>query len=131
MTRFWKNEKGVSLFELIVTIILVGSALPFLLGIIGQMASFHLKDEIAFQAVSLANSKMEEIMAFKKGHANWYGSISSFAGSESLSDGFVRTVTLTTINDWISPGIDACRVDVQISHPQLPQGFVITTIFII
>jgi type II secretory pathway pseudopilin PulG len=129
MNNFYRNENGVSLLELILVIVLVGAALPSLLVVIGQMSEYSIKDEIAFQAVGLANTKMEEICAFKHKNSNWYSGISSYAGTENLADGYIRTVTISTVHNWITTGIDACKVEVAVSHPQFSSGYVLTTMF--
>lgn len=131
MNSVFNNENGATLIELIVAIILMGAALPALLVVIGQMSDYHMRDDIAFHAVSLANNKMEEIYAFKNEYTNWSGNISSFAGTENLTNGYTRTVTITTVYDWISTGIDACKIEVVVSHPTFTSGYVLTTMFVL
>jgi len=131
-----KIEKGTTLFELVITIILLGIAIPAVLPMIGQMAIHNIKNESIYRSMSLASAKMEEIVAFK--HINnlwavWANTITDYAGTETLADGSQRTVTVTLLNNWINDGgvvKDAYQVDVVVTSPIGP-GYSTSVIFVV
>jgi hypothetical protein len=128
--KLWKDERGASLFELTILILLIGVALPSVLGLMSQMSLGHIKNEKMYGCVSLANSKMEEIVVFKNNNDTWYNTINSFVGEEVISGGYKRTVALTITSNWISSGIEAYEIAVTISHPNLSNSYTLTRIFI-
>jgi competence protein ComGC len=128
--KFWMEHKGATLFELIIVIILIGVTLPSILGLMSQITVNHLKNEILNGCASRANSKMEEIVVFKNNNDLWYDSMSTFVGDEVLSGGYQRTVTLTKTTDWLSTGFETYQINVTISHPNIPNSYTITRIFI-
>jgi len=100
-------QRGATLIELIVSFIILSIALPSVILLVGQMGINHGKNEFVYKAASLANEKMEEIVAFKQLNndwALWAANIAGFAGTETLTDGSQRTVTVTNINNWINEG---------------------------
>ena len=131
-----KVEKGSTLFELVITIILLGVAVPAVLPLIGQMAIHNIKNESIYRSMSHASAKMEEIIAFK--HINdmwavWTNTISDYAGTETLADGSQRTVTVTLLNNWINNGgvsKDAYQVDVDVT-PAIGPGYSTSVIFVV
>jgi hypothetical protein len=130
-SRFSCNEKGVTLIELVVIIIILSIIVPVLLKMIGQMGIHHVQNEAIYRSVSFANTKMEEIVAYKHLNTNWAANINNFAGSESLSDGYSRTVAVTTINSWISAGTvskNAYQVTVSVTPP-LGSPYTLTVVF--
>jgi len=129
-----KSEKGATLIELIVSFIVIGIAMPSVILTIGQMGINHGKTESVYHSVNYANEKMEEIMAFK--HINnawalWANTITDFAGTETLADGSIRTVTVTNINNWINNGAvvkNAYQIDVSVT-PLIGPSYSATAIF--
>lgn len=121
-----KNQRGFSLFSVIITVIIIGVALPALFTLNGLVTRYHAKNEILAQASNLANSKMEEIYAFKKENANWSDSIEGFDGSETLADGFARVSDVTYISNWGPSGIEAYQAVVTITHTEIPGGYSLT-----
>jgi Tfp pilus assembly protein PilV len=115
-----KSQRGATLLELIISFIILGIALPAVILMVGQMGIDHGVNESIYRAVSDANAKMEEIVAFKKMNndsAIWADTITDFAGTETLADGSQRTVTIVNINNWINEGPvvrDAYQVDVSV-----------------
>ena len=116
-----RSEQGATLLELIVSFIILGIAIPSVILTIGHMGINHGKNESVYNAVGFANEKMEEIMAFKQRYndwAIWANDINDFAGTETLSDGSQRVVTITNITNWINNGAvvkNAYRVNVLVT----------------
>jgi len=79
--------------------------------------------------IVFAENKMEEITGLKEKTWNWYTNPTQFEVNENLGNGYQRTVTVTTITGWGSASIDAWQVDVTITHPLYPDGYVLTTRF--
>lgn len=121
-----KNQRGFSLFSVVITIIIIGVALPALLTINGLVTRYHAKNEILAEASNLANSRMEEIYAFKKENSNWSDSIEGFDGSEALADGFTRVTDVTYNSSWGPSGIEAYQIVVTITHTEIPAGYSLT-----
>ena len=125
-----KSQRGATLLELIISFIILGIALPAVILMVGHMGIHHGVNESIYHAVSYANEKMEEIVAFKKMNndsAIWTYTIADFAGTETLADGSQRTVTVVKIDNWINEGPvvrDAYRVDVSVVPLVGPSHFV-------
>jgi type II secretory pathway pseudopilin PulG len=126
-----KQNRGATLFELVVLIIVIGIAIPAVLTVFGQMVIYNVNNAAVHRYVSLANSKMEEIVAFKQENDDWTDSISDFEISEDAGDGYTSTVTLTYLNNWLPTGKDGYQVDVKITHLSDPNGYKIFMIFAI
>ncbi len=125
-----KQNHGFSLMELIVTIVLMGITVPAILSIVGQFSVYHVKHRTATQFASMANSKIEEIIAFKNTDTNWADSISDYAISEDLGDGYTRTVTITLISNWITKiAKDGYQVEVKIHNAILSSEYTQTVVF--
>ncbi len=123
----WKSERGATLLEMVLVIILLGIALPSLLAVTG-LVSFHAsKNSVVEQAVQLAESKMEEIIGWKMKHWDWYKHVNGIQRTENLPNGFQRRVQVRHINGWGSAGMEAWEVTVIVEHPELEDGYVITT----
>ena len=125
------KEKGATLIELVVTMVILGIAIPAILSIVGQMGIHHFQNESVYQSVSFANTKMEEIVAYKHLNSNWSDNIADFAGTENLTGGFQRTVTISDISSWITSGSvtkDAVQVIVSVSPP-IGATYSLTVIF--
>jgi Tfp pilus assembly protein PilE len=124
-----KDEKGTTLVELVILVILLGVGIPAILSIVGQVAIYHNKNSGIQHCMSFATSKMEEIVAYKNINTNWANNISDFAISENLDNGYSRTVTISTINNWGPTGKDASQVDVTVTSPINENGYTLTMIF--
>lgn len=126
MKRYFKNQQGISLLELVLVIMLIGIALPSLLSIVGVIASYHARSELMQHSMNLADSRMEEIMAFKNENWDWYKSINDFVGEEVLEGQYHRLTTVTYHDNWNDSGFDAYEVTIRVTHSGLPEGFVLT-----
>jgi len=124
--KFTGNQKGFSLLELIVVLILVGVALPTFLMIMGLLANNHAENEILTRCMTLADSKIEEIFAFKNENPLWFNTIESKAGEETLEGNYTRTTVISEKTNWGDNKEDAYEVSVTVSHPKLPQGYTLT-----
>ena len=124
--KFTGNQKGFSLLELIVVLVLVGVALPTFLMILGLLANNHAENEILTRCMTLADSKIEEIFAFKNENPLWFNTIESKAGEETLEGNYTRTTVISEKTNWGDNKEDAYEVSVTVSHPKLPQGYTLT-----
>ncbi len=124
--KFTGNQKGFSLLELIVVLILVGVALPTFLMIMGLLANNHAENEILTRCMTLADSKIEEIFAFKNENPLWFNTIESKAGQETLEGNYTRTTVISEKTNWGNNKEDAYEVSVTVAHPKLPQGYTLT-----
>ncbi len=113
------SEKGLTLVELVVALILVGLIFPTIFSLAGNAAVKATKYIYMQKANYLAESKMEEIVGYKAQHWDWYKNISKFKGSETLPDGFTRNVSITDIKNWGNAQIKAWQIVVSVRHPQL------------
>lgn len=123
MAKLWQNERGATLLELILVIILLGVVLPSLLIVTGLVSVQSAQTGIMEQAVLLAESKMEEINGIKSRHWDWYKQATQFEKDESLPGGFHRQVTVTLVPSWGDAGLKAWEVEVTVSHASLPEGY--------
>ncbi len=123
MVRPLKNERGATLFELIVAIILVGVVLPSVVMLFADISLKSTKFSVTQKAVALARAKMEEIVGKKETNWDWYKQVDQFSGSENLGGGFHRTVTVQKINRWGRARIDAWQVTVNVTRELLPEGY--------
>jgi len=126
MIYLLKDQRGISLFEIIILIIIVGVALPSLYTLNGIIARYHAKDEIIIQATSLADSRMEEIISFKKENDDWSNYISNYDQTESLPKGFTRITTVTSVSGWGAESLNAYQIEVTVSHTELENGYSLT-----
>jgi len=123
MRGFWRNERGVTLFELVLVIILMGIALPSLLSLMGQVSLHSTRPVILEKAITLAEEKMEEIIGKKEANWDWYKNPTQFETNETLTEGFQRSVTVTSITGWGNAALDAWEVKVTVTHTLLPNGY--------
>lgn len=126
MIHLLKNQQGISLIEVIILIIIIGVALPSLYTLNALIVRYYTKNEIIVQATSLADSRMEEIISFKKENDDWSKYISSYNQSESLSGGFTRATTVTSVSGWGAEGLNAYEIVVTVSHMDLENGYSLT-----
>lgn len=100
----YKNQQGSTLIELVIVVILLSIAVPSTFSIIGQISLQNYKNLSMYQQINAANSKMEEIIAFKRLNDDWSNTIANFSGSETLPNNYTRSVTVTQVSNWISEG---------------------------
>lgn len=126
MTYLLRNQQGVSLIEIIILIIIVGVALPSLYTLNGVIIRYHTKNEIMVQATNMTDSKMEEVISFKKENSNWRKYIMGYNQTESLSGGFNRVTSVISVSGWGAEGLDAYKIEVTVSHVELKNGYRLT-----
>ena len=129
MRGFWRNQRGVTLFELVLVIIIMGIALPSLLSLMGQISLHSTRPAILEKAIALTEEKMEEIIGKKEANWDWYKNPNQFVSTELLTEGFQRTVTVTPITGWGNAALDAWEVKVTVTHNLLPNGYSLTVRF--
>ena len=127
LNKFRRAEQGTTLLELVLLIIILGTALPAFLGIMGMVSTHSLQANVQQQAIVLAETKMEEIVGFKQQHWDWFKSINNFAQDINLTGGYRRVVTITHITNWGSAGIEAWEISVTVSHQLVPNGYSLIT----
>jgi len=114
-----RSESGLTLIELVVALVLIGVIFPTFFSLAGMATVKATKFILLQRAQYFAESKIEEIIGFKQLNWDWYKTIKSFEKSESLEDGFVRTVTINKLSKWGKGKIDCWEVTVKVSHPNL------------
>lgn len=117
--RIKRSESGLTLIELVVALVLIGVIFPTFFSLAGMATVKASKFILLQRAQYFAESKIEEIVGFKQLNWDWYKNIETFAKTENLEDGFVRTVTITKLSKWGKGKIDCWQVTVKISHPNL------------
>lgn len=121
------NQSGFTLTELVVLIVIMGVLLPATFGLMKELSTKNVRNEIIVQSVSLANAKMEEILAFRRENpADWDDNIADYAGTESLTNGYSRTVSITPINNWGTYNLTVYQVQTSISHDLLDNDLTLT-----
>ena len=78
------------------------------------------------QAASMADSRMEEIISFKKENSDWSKYISSYNQTESLTGGFIRITTVTSVSGWGAESLTGYKIQVTVSHMELENGYSLT-----
>jgi len=109
--------------EVVVTIIIIGIALPSLFILMGNMSYLSIQNRVMTKAVNYSNNRMEQLVAFKSTNSDWYDSIEDFDGTETLDNGYQRITELTHHGDWEGSGFEAYEINVNVNHPQLPNGY--------
>ena len=122
-TPFRSDQSGAVLMELIVAIILMGVVLPSVFSLIASVSIHSVQNGLRDQAVSLASAKLEEIIGRKEANWDWYKDTNQYESDENLADGFHRVVQINQIQNWGAGSLSAWEVSVNVSHPQLPEGF--------
>ena len=118
-----QKERGATLFELIVAIILVGVVLPSVVMLFADISLKTSKFSATQKAVALARAKMEEIVGKKEAQWDWYKNVGQFRSTENLGGGFRRTVTVRKIHGWGRARLQAWQVKVTVTHQLLPEGY--------
>ncbi len=112
--------------ELVIAIIIIGVALPAIFSLYGQISVRAAQSALMNQMVAYAEDKLEEIIGKKESHWDWYKNPAQFTANEKLGKGYHRKVTVKKITNWGNARIDAWEVQVKVTHPQLPQGFLLS-----
>ena len=128
MKKVIREEQGITLMEVIVTVIIAGIALPSLFILMGNLSYHSFQNKIMTQSVNLANNRLEEIQAFKDSKWDWHKSINDYADIENI-DGYTRTTKVSYQNKWGKSGYEAYRVEVNVAHEKLPNGYTLTFYF--
>ncbi len=123
------SEKGLSLIEIVVSIIILGVALPVLISVYGSVSTKAVQSRVIEKLVAYSQDKMEEIVGYKETHWDWYKNPQQFAVSENLANNYHRTVTVQQITNWGGALVNAWEVTVLVTHPQFPNGYKLTTRF--
>ena len=125
------NQQGFTLIELIVTIVILGIAIPSLISVIALASLNSSKNGVLEKAVTIAEYKMEEFVQYKEANWDWYKNLNYFQSTESLDDGYTREATVKGISGWGNAGVDAYEISVTVTHSLLPNGYKLTTRFTI
>lgn len=123
------SESGFGLIEIVVSIVILGVALPVLISLYGSVSHKAVQSRFIDDMVTLAQDKMEEIIGYKEHHWDWYKNPQQFVSNENLADNYHRSVTVQQITNWGNASIDAWEVTVKITHPQFPNGYLLSTRF--
>ncbi len=129
LMKYLKNEQGTSLIELIIAIILMGVALPSILGMMGLLSVQSARQSVMQNIIALAETKIEEITGRKEADWIWYRNPSQFETDESLPDGYHRSVSVTPLNSWGNASVQAWEVKVTVTHELVPDGYSLTVRF--
>lgn len=116
-------EQGLSLLEMVVIIAIAGITLPILFLYFGQANQTHLQNRVMRQCVSLAASRMEQIIAFKENTPGWETTIQQFVATEVIDSLYVRETRIAPITGWGSANLKAIEVQVRVTHPALFGGY--------
>lgn len=123
------SEKGLTLIELIVVLVLVGLIFPTIFSLAGTASVKATRYMYMQEASSLAEEKMEEIIGYKEQHWDWYKHINKFVGQENLNRNFTRSVTIKKISNWGKAKIDCWQVTVSVKHPHIKNPAVLSIRF--
>ncbi|WP_044281420.1 prepilin-type N-terminal cleavage/methylation domain-containing protein [Caldithrix abyssi] len=129
LTRFKQREEGLTLIELVVVLVLIGIIFPTFFSLAGMASVKAAKFLRSQQAQYLAESKMEEIIGFRKLNWDWYKSIEKFEKTETLDDDFTRSVKVEKIKNWGKAQIEGWQVTVTVSHPVLEENVTLSIRF--
>ena len=124
-------QQGFPLTELLVTIVLLGVALPSTISLIAQLPLKVNQNYIEQKALALAEEKMEEILVWKEQNMFWYKNIINLKKKEILSDAFQRSVSVNPISGWGDAGLDAWEIKVVVIHQKLKHDCQFTVRFTI
>ncbi len=129
-----KNNKGLSLVETILTVIIVTVALLSGLSTFQTGVSASVKLERSSIASHLANEKIETIMADKEFLGYSYASDDSNYPTEELLEGYTRDVYITEVDSTDlstpQPGSGINKVDVVVSWANAEEDQVVITTLI-
>ena len=117
MAGFLSGQRGFSLLELVVTVVIIGVAIPALTSLFGTLVEVGAHNEIRLRLAALSEAKMSEISAFRDHDHNWYETIGKFAGSEKLASGNIRETVITPFENWGRAGVEGFEVTVKSINP--------------
>jgi len=128
----WKsltNQRGYSLIEIIMVIIIVAIAIPPLLSLLSSVLVDSHDSEVLTQAVTFAQEKMEEIIADKKADDggrgyDWVVTPGRYPSDEPAT-GYTRSVHIDTTNKKYD-NVRYALVEVTVTHADMPD-VVLTT----
>lgn len=127
MIKQIRDERGLTLMETIVSVVIVGIALPSLFVLIANLSYQTVSNSITNRAVSLANSRMEEIYAIRDENWDWFKDPGQF-NEDVEFDSFRRVTAIQKVNNWVGAGIDAYRVTITVTQEKIPDGYVLTSL---
>lgn len=104
---------------MVVALVIIGVVFPAFFSLAGMATSNAAKFIVRQKAQYYAESKMEEIIGFKKLNWDWYKTITDYAKTESLADNYTRTVSVNQITKWGDQEIDGWEITVSVSHPSM------------
>ncbi|KAB2881534.1 hypothetical protein F9K33_00310 [bacterium] len=109
------------MIELITTVLFIGIALPALLQLYSYIFINSSVYEIETKAIMLCNQKLEEIVTDKLSATRGYSWVTTSGRypSESISNGYVRTVLIDTAGKYFS-GVSYAEAVVTVSHNLMP-----------
>ncbi len=122
----FREERGFTLLEVIVVVVIVGVALPSLFILIGNVSYGSFRNKLMNSAVNIASSRLEQVQAFKDENWDWYKTITKFEEDETLADGFTRKTEVAHFEDWESSGYEAYGVTVTVGHQKLDDTYQVT-----
>jgi Tfp pilus assembly protein PilV len=111
------NSKGATILEIVITILLLAVAVPALVQLYSHAIIDTSTTDVQARAIFLAQQKMEEIFSDKWAPTRGYTYVVT-AGrypSETLTGGFVRTVTVDTAGLSLG-GTRYALVQVHVTH---------------
>ena len=120
-----RRQRGFSLLELVMVILLVAIAAVPILGQFGQAASITLTDEIIQTAAQLAQERAEDLLANRR--ANGYAGIATGTVNDVLGGAYgsySRTITVTSppAGSGCAAGASCKEVTVSVSHSGKPRA---------
>ena len=134
-------QRGVTLVELIISIVVISLAVSAVLGVLSQSAAHSADAMIMAQAVSTAEAYLEEIalkpfadpdgVASEANRVDFddivdydslvdYGARDQFGNAIAGLSGYTVTVTVTSSSGLAGvPATDVLRIDVRVAYPPL------------
>lgn len=113
-----KREAGVTLVELIVAIMIVGTALAGLVSVYNRASIASADPLIAQQMLAIAESMMEEVMQKPYGPDPTPASGRQFYNDVADYDGYT-SATITNVNGDVVAGLERYRVSVLVKPTAL------------
>lgn len=116
-------EKGFTLVELVVAIVIIGVALPAIFSLYASLSAKASEGAVLDKMAALAQNKLEEIIAKKESDWTWYQDPAQFEIDENLADDYHRTVTVNAISNWGNAALNAWEVTVSVSNPRISNSY--------
>jgi prepilin-type N-terminal cleavage/methylation domain-containing protein len=115
-----RSSDGFTLIEAVMVIVVIGIAIPSLMGLVSSSLIGTGNSSKLSRAVFVAQEQMEVIKADKsnptRGYA-WIAAAGRYA-TENVGDGFTRSVSVDT-SDNTHNGVDYALVEVTVSHADI------------